>query len=42
MQAEATPTPLPIPTLAGKGCKMGQASIFMVDSLVIEQKYQLK
>ncbi len=37
MQVEATPTPLPIPTLAGKGCKMGQASILMVDSLVISK-----
>jgi hypothetical protein len=33
MQVEATPTPIPTPTLAGKGCKMGQASILMVDSL---------
>jgi hypothetical protein len=37
MQVEATPTPTPIPTLAGKGWKMGQASILMVDSLVISK-----
>ncbi len=37
MQVEANPTPLPIPTLAGKGCNLGQASILMVDSLVISK-----